>query len=149
MADISVALGAAIPFEFEGVTYTLVPWDRFSVQKAYVEHLKRCAYDEAFAAKLNGSIPAVEWEAYITALQQKMAGGAYGWGGPVWWESLNSPERNRYLAWLTMKVNHPEIMLETVYRIHAHPEKGVELAVIFKGMVSDPNCQMPAAPAMR
>jgi hypothetical protein len=148
MPDISTILGAAMTVEFEGSTYKIVRWDRLDIQKAYIEYLKRCGYDELFAGKANGSIPPLEYQGYAEILQQKMAAGAYGWGGSIWWESMGSPERQRHLAWLTLKVSHPDITLATVYKMMAVPEKYKELDLIFEGMVKDPNCRAPALPAI-
>lgn len=142
MADISTALGAQQTFEFDGVAYTVVPWDTFDIQKAYVQYLKRCAYDELFSAK--GMVPPAEWDDWKATLQGKLNGGAYDWGGSIYWESMGSPARLRHLTWLTLVYKNPDVTLATVNRMFTDQAKKEELQTILRGLMQDPNSQMPA-----
>lgn len=145
-SDLEMVLGRTREFRFRDKAYTLIPWDRFDLQKAYVQYLKKRAYEELANAKQFKTQG--DHEADSAILQRDIAGGAYNWGGRVYWESLSSPEHAAYLTWLDLRVNDPEVELQTVYEMYRDKEAVKLIQEIVKELMEDPNSHLPALPAL-
>ena len=140
MNDINKLLGDEATFEYDGKTWTLVPWDRFGIQKSYITFLKRRAWDA-----IDRSCSGLDDEHYAlatSALTKDIAAGDYDWKGNVWARSLSRLVGVEQILWLTLKVKHKDIDLGTVQTMLN--VKGEEIGELLKQLTSDPNLQAPA-----
>jgi hypothetical protein len=141
MGEHAKALGVGSSIEFRGKTYTVPPWN-FGIMGKYESYLEDYALQRARQAARRMSND--ESRDYLRAVSQDIATGAYSFGGSLVKESLNKPQHFKYLLWLLLQENHPEVRLELVSEMV--DEKMAEIIDKMAEANADPNQQTPATP---
>lgn len=138
-------LGKACPFEFEGETYLLSPWN-YDIQAEYENYLTAKAYARLRAARVELG---PEYEDERAALRRDIDSGEYEFGQNLVMKSLKSLRNLKHLMYLCFAYSHQQDRLTSkvtpvlIEQIAKNDEKFTELATLMAEMNSDPNREPP------
>lgn len=111
MGAISESLGQGAEIVYQDKRYTLAPWDLF-IQGAFEKYLE--AEIVAGARRMAALLPPEEGSAVLARTAEKIGLKRYTFGTQEIGEALSSPIHMRYMFFLMLKKNHPEVTREIV-----------------------------------
>ena len=106
MGDINRAVGGGAELEYEGKVYTFSPWT-FRIQAAYEKYLERKAFESLKALK--SQLSQDDYYELLKRHQQEVAIGVYSFGSPYVAKSMDYDGNVKYLTFLMLQPNHPEV----------------------------------------
>lgn len=140
MAAVATAVGAGAEFTYKEKVYT-VSACTYEVQAAFEKYLERYAIDTHY--RMARMLSEDDSEKSLSNLQRDLASGAYNFGGDQVRKALDSLLHLRYMVYLVLKKNHPEISIEQVKEMFETNRDNLMLAV--NRANADPNVQTPTA----
>lgn len=142
MGVTSAMVAEPITYTFEGKEYKLSPWT-VEVMAAFERYLEKKAFEtyEKIASKMPASIA----EKALAQLMQDITTGVYTFGTSTVGKALETPEYVRYIFFLCLKKNHPEVDMDLVRKMADVDYNG--MIQIMNMVNADPNLKKPTEEA--
>lgn len=134
-ADEGTVLGKGSAIEFGGKTYKFSPIT-YDIQAEYTTWLKRRAVEEVREQK--SYLTPEEYERKMDRVDRNRAAGVYSFAGELCRESVHSLEGLKYLVFLTLKSNHPEVDMAFIDQMFESKEIMEQASRAIKSANSDP-----------
>lgn len=114
MGDVNRALGGGSEIEFEGKVYTLSPWT-YEVQAAYERYIEREAVNAL--KRMKPLLTDEDYQEQLNKIQQDITIGLYTFGSEKVARSLLAKPHLKYLYYLLLRGNHPDVQMDLVGRL--------------------------------
>lgn len=109
MGDVANHLAEPALYTFKAKEYRVSPWT-YEVQGKFERYLEKAALDAYHKAAPHLSTE--DAEKALASIMRDVAAGVYTFGGEAVGKALSSPHHVRYLWFLCLKKNHPEVTRE-------------------------------------
>ena len=114
MGQISKALGMGSQFEWKGSTYKMSPWTYRVLGEFEVYFQEQALLN---TKKFRPMLTDEEYRDLVHRTKKDVDAGVYTFGGEEVGRALQSTKYLKYLAWLSLRPNHPDITLEWVEEV--------------------------------
>ena len=138
MGEVAKALGVGPTLTYQGKAYRLSPMT-FETQAFFEVWLEKRAFEGAKRAAKH--LPAADAERLLTQVTRDVAAGVYSFGGPVSRDASQSVPGIKYLVYLCLLKEHPDVTEDLVDKIL--DEQMEEALETFSRANADPNPKAP------